>query len=78
MHPRWFLQLHASETNIEGTEEGAVRPPQEKAPLTVALPGTTLPLQGSTAGPREEEVEGSRTLRKILKVDEMDPPNFSP
>lgn len=38
-----------------------------QTPLSFAFPGTTLPLQGSTKGPWEAEVEGPRTLWKILK-----------
>lgn len=50
---------------------------RNQAPLSLTLPGTTLPLQGSTAGPREAAVEGTRALWKILKEDETDPPNLS-
>ena len=44
-----------------------------QAPLSLALKGTTLPLQGPTAGPREAEVEGPRALWEVLKEAETDP-----
>uniref|UniRef100_A0A3P9HWX2 U2 small nuclear RNA auxiliary factor 1 n=1 Tax=Oryzias latipes TaxID=8090 RepID=A0A3P9HWX2_ORYLA len=45
-----------------------------QAPLSFTLPRTALPFQGSTTGPREEEVEGPRTLWKVLGENRIDPP----
>lgn len=47
-----------------------------QAPLSLALKGTTLPLQGPTAGPREAEVEGPRALWEVLKEAETDPMSY--
>lgn len=47
-----------------------------QAPLSLALKGTTLPLQGPTAGPREAEVEGPRALWEVLKEVETDPMSY--
>ncbi len=48
-----------------------------QAPVSLAFPGTALPLQGPTARrPREAKVEGSRALWKILKEAETDPMSY--
>lgn len=45
----------------------------QQAPLSLTFPGTTLPLQGSTTGPRKAEVEGPRALWTLLKEAETAP-----
>ena len=47
-----------------------------QAPFSLALKGTTLPLQGPTAGPREAEVEGPRAFWQVLKKAETDPMSY--